>query len=71
VTLVPLRLGMRAVGLLAAAGRLVEPGTLDAIAGLAAIAIERAKLLEERRDAERIRQGAELKTALLASLGTT
>ena len=69
VTLVPLRLGMRAVGLLAAAGRLVEPGTLDAIAGLAAIAIERAKLLEERRDAERIRQGAELKTALLASLG--
>ncbi|HSP91920.1 MAG TPA: ATP-binding protein [Vicinamibacterales bacterium] len=69
VTLVPLRLGMRAVGLLAAAGRIVEPGTLDAIAGLTAIAIERAKMLEERRDAERIRQGAELKTALLASLG--
>ena len=69
VTLVPLRLGMRAVGLLAAAGRTVEPGTLDAIAGLTAIAIERATMLEERRDAERIRQGAELKTALLASLG--
>jgi two-component system sensor histidine kinase KdpD len=68
-TLVPLRLGMRAVGLLAAAGRRVEPGTLDAIAGLAAIAIERAKMLEERRDAERVRQGAELKSALLASLG--
>jgi two-component system sensor histidine kinase KdpD len=69
VTLVPLRLGMRAVGLLAAAGRLVEPGTLDAIAGLTAIAIERAKMLEERRDAERVRQGADLKSALLASLG--
>ena len=69
VTLVPLRLGMRAVGLLAAAGRQVEPGTLDAIAGLTAIAIERAKMLDERRDAERVRQGAELKTALLASLG--
>ena len=69
VTLVPLRLGMRAIGLLAASGRIVEPGTLDAIAGLTAIAIERAKMLEERRDAERIRQGAELKTALLASLG--
>jgi len=69
VTLVPLRLGMRAVGLLAAAGRAVESGTLDAIAGLTAIAIERAKMLEERRDADRIRQGAELKTALLASLG--
>ncbi len=69
VTLVPLRLGMRAVGLLAASGRVVEPGTLDAIAGLTAIAIERAKMLEERRDAERVRQGAELKSALLASLG--
>ena len=69
MTLVPLRLGMRAIGLLAASGRIVEPGTLDAIAGLTAIAIERAKMLEERRDAERIRQGAELKTALLASLG--
>jgi two-component system, OmpR family, sensor histidine kinase KdpD len=69
VTLVPLRLGMRAVGLLAAAGRPAESGTLDAIAGLTAIAIERANMLEERRDAERVRQGAELKTALLASLG--
>jgi two-component system sensor histidine kinase KdpD len=69
VTLVPLRLGMRAVGLLAAAGRPVESGTLDAIAGLTAIAIERAKMLEERRDAERVRQGADLKSALLASLG--
>jgi two-component system, OmpR family, sensor histidine kinase KdpD len=69
VTLVPLRLGMRAVGLLAAAGRAVDPGTLDAIAGLAAIAIERAKMLEERQDSDRVRQGAELKSALLASLG--
>jgi two-component system, OmpR family, sensor histidine kinase KdpD len=69
VTLVPLRLGMRAVGLLAATGRTSESGTLDAIAGLTAIAIERAKMLEERRDAERVREGAELKTALLASLG--
>ena len=68
-TLVPLRLGTRAVGLLAAAGRPVEAGTLDAIAGLTAIAIERVKMLEEQRNAERIRQGAELKTALLASLG--
>jgi two-component system sensor histidine kinase KdpD len=68
-TLVPLRLGMRAVGLLTAAGRPVEAGTLDALAGLTAIAIERAKMLEERRDSERVRQGAELKSALLASLG--
>jgi len=69
VWLVPLRLGMRAVGLLAASGREMEPGSLDALAGLAAIAIERAKLLEERQDAERVRQSAELKSALLSSLG--
>jgi two-component system sensor histidine kinase KdpD len=69
IALVPLRLGVRAVGLLAAGGRPVDPGTLDAIAGLAAIAIERAKMLEERQDSARVRQGAELKSALLASLG--
>ena len=69
VLLVPLRLGTRAVGLLATSGRSVDPGTLDAIAGLAAIAIERVKFLEERQAAERVRQGAELKSALLASLG--
>ena len=69
VLLVPLRLGTRAVGLLATAGRRVDSGTLDAIAGLAAIAIERVKFLEERQAAERVRQGAELKSALLASLG--
>ena len=34
VRLVPLRLGTRAVGLLAVAGRPVESGTLDALAGL-------------------------------------
>jgi two-component system sensor histidine kinase KdpD len=69
VWLAPLRLGTRAVGLLATAGRQVDPGTLDAIGGLAAIAIERAKFLDERQATERVRQGNELKSALLASLG--
>ena len=69
VRLVPLRLGSRAIGLLAAAGRPVEPGTLDALAGVAAIAIERAQFLEERKSAELARQSEELKSALLASLG--
>jgi two-component system sensor histidine kinase KdpD len=69
VRLVPLRVGARAVGLLAAAGRPVEPGTLDALAGVAAIAIERAHFLEERKAAELARQSEELKSALLASLG--
>jgi two-component system sensor histidine kinase KdpD len=67
--MVPLRLGTKAVGVLAAAGRPIEPGTLDALAGVAAIAIERAQFLEERKAAELSRQSEELKSALLASLG--
>lgn len=69
VRIVPLRVGTKPVGLLAAAGRPVEPGTLDAIAGVAAIAIERAHFLDDRKTAELARQGEELKSALLASLG--
>lgn len=68
VHLVPLRLGTKAVGLLAAAGRAVEPGTLDALAGVVAIAIERAQFLEERKTAELARQSEELKSTLLASI---
>ena len=69
VALVPLRIGTRAVGLLAAAGRPVEAGTLDALAGVTAIAIERAHFLEQQKAAELARQSEELKSALLASLG--
>jgi two-component system sensor histidine kinase KdpD len=47
----------------------VEPGTLDTLAGVVAIAIERTRLLDERKSAELTRQSEELKTALLASLG--
>jgi len=69
VRLVPLRVGTKPIGLLAAAGRPVEPGTLDALGGVVAIAIERAQFLEERKTAELTRQSEQLKTALLASLG--
>jgi two-component system sensor histidine kinase KdpD len=69
VRLIPLRIGDKAIGLLAAAGRAIEPGTLDALAGVAAIAIERVALLDERKAAELSRQREELKSALLASLG--
>jgi two-component system sensor histidine kinase KdpD len=69
VRLVPLRVGTRPIGLLAAAGRPVEAGTLDTLAGVVAIAIERARFLEERKAAELTRRSEELKTALLASLG--
>lgn len=69
VRLVPLRVGTKPVGLLAAAGRAVETGTLDALAGVVAIGIERARFLEERKAADLTRQSEELKTALLASIG--
>jgi two-component system sensor histidine kinase KdpD len=69
IRLVPLRVGARPIGLLAAAGRSIEAGTLDALGGVVAIAIERAQFLEERKRAELTRQSEELKTALLASLG--
>jgi two-component system sensor histidine kinase KdpD len=69
VRLVPLRVGTKPIGFLAASGRPVEPGTLDTLAGVVAISIERMQFLEERKTAELTRQSEELKTALLASLG--
>ncbi len=69
VRLTPLRLGTRPIGLLAVSGRPMESGTLDAIAGVAAIALERAQFLDERKAADVARQSEALKSALLASLG--
>ncbi len=66
---VPLRLGAKPIGLLAVAGRPIASQTLDAVAGLAAIAIERAQFLDDRKAADLARQGEALKSALLASLG--
>jgi two-component system sensor histidine kinase KdpD len=69
IRIVPLRVGTKPIGLLAAAGRPIEAGTLDTLGGVVAIAIERAQFLEERKAGELTRQSEELKTALLASLG--
>jgi two-component system, OmpR family, sensor histidine kinase KdpD len=68
VVLVPLRLGVRVIGLLAAREGRLEAGTLDAIAGLVAIAVERTQLLASRTEAELMRQQADLASTLLASL---
>jgi two-component system sensor histidine kinase KdpD len=67
-SLVPLRHGTKAVGLLAGVAPALDAGTLDAVAGVAAIAIERAQFLAERDAAELVRQKAELGATLLASL---
>jgi two-component system sensor histidine kinase KdpD len=68
VRLVPLRVGTKPIGVLAASGRPVEAGTLDALAGVVAIGLERAQFLEERKAADLTRQSEQLKTTLLASL---
>ncbi len=67
-SLVPLRFGTRPIGLLATPAAAFDPGTLDAVAGFAAIAVERAQLLGERREAELLRQRADLASTLLASI---
>jgi two-component system sensor histidine kinase KdpD len=69
VWFVPLRLGAKPVGLLVITGRTVDDATLGALAALAAIAIERAQLLDARKAADLARAGEALKSALLASLG--
>jgi two-component system, OmpR family, sensor histidine kinase KdpD len=66
--LVPLRLGTRPIGLLATDGASLDPGVLDALGGVVAIAIERAHFLTEREAADALKQRAELAGALLASL---
>ena len=67
-TLVPLRLGTTPIGLLAAPAGSLNAGTLDAIAGLAAIAVERDQFLSERKAADLVRQKADFTSTLLASL---
>jgi two-component system sensor histidine kinase KdpD len=68
VTIVPLRHGVKAVGLLAAGAPDLDLGTLDALGGVVAIAIERAQFLVERDHAELVRQKADLGATLLAAL---
>jgi two-component system, OmpR family, sensor histidine kinase KdpD len=65
--LVPLRLGTKPVGILATLGGRLDLGTLDALGGVVAIAIERAHFLAERKKAETVNQRADLASALLAS----
>jgi two-component system sensor histidine kinase KdpD len=68
VSIVPLRHGTKAVGLLAAASPTLDIGTLDAVAGVVAIAIERTQFLAERDAAKLVREKADLANTLLASL---
>jgi two-component system sensor histidine kinase KdpD len=68
VSLVPLRNGIKTIGVLVVGAPLLDVGTLDAVAGVAAIAIERAQFLADREAAELMRQKADLASTLLATL---
>lgn len=68
VTLVPILLGTRPIGSLGITGSRVSPEALDAVCGLAAIAIERAGAVETLTRVEASRESERLRNALLDSV---
>jgi two-component system sensor histidine kinase KdpD len=62
------RLGVRAIGSLGISGAQLSRQTLDAVGSLVAIAIERARAVEQLGQTEAERQGERLKSALLDSV---
>jgi len=65
---VPIRLGVRPIGSLGISGSQLSRQSLDAISTLVAIAIERARAVEQLGQTEAERQGEQLKSALLDSI---
>ncbi len=68
VTLVPILLGTRPIGSLGITGSRVSSEALDAVCGLAAIAIERAGAVETLTRVEASRESERLRNALLDSV---
>jgi two-component system sensor histidine kinase KdpD len=64
----PLRLGVRTVGALGISGGELSRETLEAVGGLAAIAIERAGAVENLTKAEAAKESDKLRSALLDSV---
>jgi two-component system sensor histidine kinase KdpD len=65
---VPIRLGVKPIGSLGISGSRLSRQTLDAIGSIVAIAIERARAIEQIGETEAERQGERLKSALLDSI---
>jgi two-component system, OmpR family, sensor histidine kinase KdpD len=65
---IPVRLGVRAIGSLGISGARLSRQTLEAVGSLVAIAIERARAVEQLGQTEAERQGERLKSALLDSV---
>jgi two-component system sensor histidine kinase KdpD len=65
---VPLRLGVRSVGAIGLSGSTLSRETLEALASLVAIAIERTAAIDNLSKAEASREGEKLRSALLDSV---
>ena len=68
LTYSPLKMGVKPIGVMVSSSQDIERGTSEAIAGLVALALERARFLREVSHTEALRQSDELKSALLASV---
>jgi two-component system sensor histidine kinase KdpD len=68
VTLIPILLGTRPIGAVGITGNGTSPEALDAVCGLAAIAIERAGAVEDLTRVEASRESERLRNALLDSV---
>ncbi len=65
---VPVRLGVKPIASLGISGARMNRQTLDAVSSLVAIAIERARAVEQLGETEAERQGERLKSALLDAI---
>jgi two-component system sensor histidine kinase KdpD len=65
---VPVRLGVRPIGSLGISGAVLSRQTLEALGSLIAIAMERARAVEQLGQTEAAREGERLRTALLDSV---
>ena len=65
---VPVRMGVKPIASLGISGARLNRQTLDAVSSLIAIAIERARAIEQLGETEAERQGERLKSALLDSI---
>src|SRR5262249_60690284 len=68
IAFVPVRLGVRAIGSIGISGARLSRQTLEAVGGLVAIAVERARAIEQLGETGAERQGERVKSALLDSI---
>ena len=68
MSITPMRIGTRSIGALGIAGEEISSQTLEAIGSLIAIAVERARAVEELTRTEASRESERLRSALLDSV---